>query len=73
MPIKNDPQKGGTNSDGSQNVTYCSYCYQNGEFIFNGTVKEMQAFCKQKMVESGSSKFIAWLFTTNIPRLEQWK
>ena len=73
MPIKKDPQKGATNLDGTKNLTYCSYCYQNGDFTFNGTVKEMQIFCKEKMVEQGSSKFIAWLFTRGIPRLERWK
>ena len=73
MPMKSDPKKGGTNTDGSKNGSYCSYCYENGEFTFHGTVKEMQAFCKQKMIESGSSKFISWLFTRNIPRLERWK
>ncbi|WP_299124303.1 zinc ribbon domain-containing protein [uncultured Winogradskyella sp.] len=73
MPIKKDPKLGGTNSDGSKNDLYCSYCYQNGEFTFKGTVKEMQDFCKGKMVEQGSSKFLAWLFTRGIPRLERWK
>ncbi len=73
MPIKIDPQKGGTNVDGSKNETYCSYCYQKGEFLFEGTVKEMQAFCKDKMIENGASRFKAWLFTRSIPRLERWK
>jgi len=73
MPIKKDPQQGGTNLDGTKNGKYCSYCYRDGEFIFKRTAKEMQAFCKDKMVELGSSKFIAWLFTRNIPRLERWR
>jgi hypothetical protein len=73
MPIKKDSQLGGTNLDGSKSKMYCSYCYENGEFTFNGTAKEMQVFCKDKMVETGASKFIAWLFTRGIPRLERWK
>lgn len=73
MPIKKDPQQGGTNIDGTKNATYCSYCYQNGNFTFKGTVKDMQVFCKEKMIEQGASKFIAWLFTRNIPRLKRWK
>jgi hypothetical protein len=73
MPIKKDPQFGGTNLDGSRSNMYCSYCYQNGEFIFKSTVKEMQIFCKEKMMEQGTSKFIAWMFTRGIPRLERWK
>jgi len=40
IPMKQDPQGGGTNADGNKNEIYCGYCYQNGEFIFNGTVTE---------------------------------
>ena len=73
MPMKQDPQGGGTNADGSINENYCSYCYQNGEFTFNGTVTEFQEFCRQKMVESGHSKFLAWLFTRGMKRFGRWK
>ena len=73
MPLKDDPNLGGTNSDGTKNHMYCSYCYDNGVFTFKGTAKEMQSFCKSKMVENGHSKFLAWLFTRGIPRLERWK
>lgn len=73
MPLAKDPQHGGTNADGSKNEKYCSYCYQQGKFSFEGTVKEFQAHCRQKMVEGGHSRFVAWLFTLAIPRLERWK
>ena len=73
MPMKQDPQGGGTNADGSVNALYCSYCYQNGAFTFNGTVQEFQEFCRQKMVEGGHSKFTSWLFTRGMNRLKRWK
>lgn len=73
MPLKKDPQGGGTNTDGTKSSKYCSYCYQNGKFTFNGTAAEMQTFCKGKMVEMGSPKWMAWLFTRSIPNLERWK
>ena len=73
MPLKKDPMHGGTNSDGSQNEMYCSYCYQNGAFTFTGTVTEMQEFCKVKMIEQGSPKWMAWLFTRGMKRLGRWK
>jgi hypothetical protein len=73
MPISKDPEKGATNLDGTKSNLYCSYCYQNGEFTFKGTMKEMQIFCKQKMRENGFSKFIALLFTRCIPILHLWK
>jgi hypothetical protein len=72
MPFKKDPNGGGTNSDGSQNLEYCSYCYQNGKFTFEGTSKEFQEHCKQKMIEGGHSKFIAWLFTRWMDKLPRW-
>tara|TARA_R110002124_G_scaffold154602_3_gene321690 strand:- start:17557 stop:17823 length:267 start_codon:yes stop_codon:yes gene_type:complete len=60
MPFKNDVQKGGTNIDGSLNSIYCSYYYKNSDFTFKGTSKEMQVFCKEKMIEQDSSKLIDW-------------
>ena len=72
MPLKKDENDGGTNADGSINPLYCSYCYQNGEFTFNGTVNEFQDFCRQKMIEREYSKFTAWLFTRGMKRLQRW-
>lgn len=73
MPMKKDPAGGGTNADGSKNEKYCSYCYQNGQFTFNGSLKEFQEFCRKKMIENGHSKILAWLFTRGMGRLERWK
>ena len=73
MPMKKDTKHGGTNSDGTISEQYCSYCYQNGEFTFNGTVEEMQEFCKSKMIEQGTPKFVAWVFTRGMKRLDRWK
>jgi len=73
MPMKQDPKGGGTNVDGSVNTLYCSYCYQNEAFTFNGTVIEFQEFCRKKMVESGQTKFMSWLFTRGMKRLLRWK
>ncbi len=74
MPMKKDPQEGGTDADGSKNLKYCSYCYQNGEFTQpDFTAIQMQAFCIGKMKEMGMPGFAAWLFTRGIPKLERWK
>jgi hypothetical protein len=72
MPMKKDPKNGGTNVNGTQSKLYCSYCYQNGTFMFKGTVEEMQEFCKVKMMEQGSPKWIAWMFTRGMKRLKRW-
>ena len=74
MPMSKDPKGGGTNADGSINEKYCSYCFENGKFTYEGNdVKEFQEFCRKKMIESGSGKFTAWLFTRGMKRLERWK
>lgn len=73
MPMNKDPQNGGTNADGTKNGIYCSYCYENGKFTFNGTVEEFQEACKQIMIDKGQSKFMAWLFTLGMKRLARWK
>jgi hypothetical protein len=75
MPISKDPKQGSTNKDGSKNLTYCSYCYEDGAFLSPeiDTAKKMQKFCIEKMKEQGMNGIVAWLFTRNIPRLERWK
>jgi len=74
MPMKNDPNGGGTNADGSKSEKYCSYCFQQGSFTQpDFTVVEMQTFCKEKMKEMGFPGFLAGLFTKGIPKLERWK
>ena len=73
MPLKKDPDGGGTNADGSTNKKYCSYCYQNGEFVGGETtVEEFQEFCRKKMIENGTPKLFAWFFSRGMKRLERW-
>ena len=45
MPLT-DTNKG-TNSDGSLNNEYCSYCYQKGQFTQDFTLNQMIEFCTQ--------------------------
>ncbi len=75
MPMNKDPQKGGTEKDGSKSKKFCSYCFQDGEFMSPeiDTPQKMQSFCIEKMQEQGMPKFVAWLFTRGIPKLERWK
>jgi hypothetical protein len=73
MPMKKDPQNGGTNTDGTRNEMYCSYCYQNGAYTFTGSMEEMQVFCIGKMKEQGMPKWLAWVFTRGMCKLERWK
>lgn len=74
MPLKQDPEKGGSNANGRKSDLYCSYCYQHGKFLYEGNdAKEFQEFCRQKMIEGGHNKFSSWLFTRGMKRLKRWK
>ncbi len=74
MPIRKDPKKGGSNADGSRNLMYCSYCFEDGAFTQPDiTVDEMKKLCVGKMKEMGFPGMVARLFAGGLPRLERWK
>ena len=75
MPFKRDPEKGGTNADGTKSHMYCSYCYTSGNFNNPeiNTAQKMQGFVKEKLKSIGFPGFIAGLFVKRIPSLERWK
>jgi hypothetical protein len=74
MPMDKDPGQGSTNADGSKNMKYCSYCYQNGAFV--GDFKnagEMVTLVKGKLKEMGYGPIRRWFYTSHISQLERWK
>ncbi len=74
MPLKKDPEGGGTEEDGSRSNMYCSYCYENGEFKNPEiTAEEMQVLVKDKLKEMGFPGFLAGMFAKKAPKLGRWK
>jgi len=74
MPMKRDEKGGGTNADGTRSTTYCSHCYQNGQFVLPDiSVVEMQARVREKIVEFGMPGLFAGFFTRKIPKLARWQ
>jgi len=72
MPLKDGVK--GTNSDGSLNDKYCSYCYANDEFIHpDATVEKMRETSVKGMSEKGMPKFVAKLMTSRMSKLPRWK
>lgn len=66
----------GTNADGSQNTDYCVYCYQDGKFLSEITMKEMIDFCapivsKGNPYNSVKQAKVAMLGI--FPKLKRWK
>ena len=74
MPMKKDPNGGGTEKDGSLNLKYCSYCYAEGAFTQPDiTVDGMKTLVKDQMKKMGFPGFLAGFFTKGIPKLERWQ
>lgn len=40
-----------TNADGTQNTTFCQYCYKNGQFTSDVTMDQMIEQCAQYLDE----------------------
>lgn len=76
MPLDKDPNQGGTNADKSRSDKYCSFCYQDGQFLDEGiTLKEkiekniQIAVIQMNMPESKARE----MAESVLPNLERWK
>ena len=76
MPMRDHDELYGTNADGSRNEEYCRYCFEKGEFTFQGTMEEMIEACAPNMAaanpdmdeEEAKKIMLQWL-----PTLKSWK
>ncbi|GAA4457402.1 zinc ribbon domain-containing protein [Rurimicrobium arvi] len=74
LPWDKDPQKGGSNADGSRNEDYCSYCYQNGSFVQPGWIAaDMQRYVVQVLTKRGFPEMMARMMVKGIPKLKRWQ
>ncbi|MFL5401773.1 MAG: zinc ribbon domain-containing protein [Gemmatimonadales bacterium] len=74
MPLSRDPLGGGTNTDGSRSMEYCSHCYLSGRFTEpNLSLEEMMTKVEGKLREMHIPGFLARRFTRNIPNLNRWQ
>lgn len=70
----------GTNKDCSKNSDYCIYCYKDGEFTVDCTMKEMIEISVKHMKESGmlekqskTEEEARELMNSFFPKLKRWK
>ena len=76
MPLDNDTNKGGTNSDGSKSDKYCSFCFQNGKFTDEGISlqekieKNIQIAVSRLNIPESKAREMA---ESLLPNLERWK
>ena len=73
MPIKNKNQLG-TNKDGTVNNLFCKYCYLNGEFIDDVSMKEYIEMCSKYAFQAGMTNDQMKQYCENLfPTLKRWK
>lgn len=79
MPMPTDELLG-TNTDGSLNTDYCTYCYQEGEFTEKFTLDEMIEHCVQFLDEFNKDSGLSMAreeaiagMKAEFPKLKRWK
>ncbi len=73
MPILSNEQLG-TNKDGSINVDYCKYCFENGEFIDKVTMEKYIEMCSEYGSQAGmTNEEMKEHCTKLFPTLKRWK
>ena len=75
MPLKNDPNKGGTNADKSKSDKYCSFCYNDGKFTDEGITLQQKIdnnvqIAVSMIIPEDKARELA---ESLIPNLERWK
>ncbi len=76
LPLDKDPLRGGTESDGSTSMKYCSFCYQGGKFLDEGItlkekiVKNVQIAVAKLSMSEEKAREIA---EKTLPKLERWR
>ena len=67
MPLSKDIGQSGSDK-------YCSYCYRDGKFIYDGNdVREFKKFAYKGMLDKGMNPIQAKLFTWMIGFAPRWK
>ena len=64
----------GRDSDGALNEKFCKWCYDEGHFLSDCTMEEMQEQCVSIMVQQGVEENAARQHMVSVlPQLERWK
>ncbi|MCE5342899.1 MAG: zinc ribbon domain-containing protein [Clostridiaceae bacterium] len=76
MPMGDTDEMFGNEKDGSKSDDYCTYCYQNGTFTYDGNMEGMIEFCVQPMLDSDPTMTetqARGLMNGFLPTLKRWK
>lgn len=75
MPMGETNELCGTEADGSKSADYCMYCYADGAFTADCTMREMMEYCVRPMVDNipGMTEAQARaIMNENFPKLKRW-
>lgn len=73
MPIQSEDMFG-INKDGSINLDYCKYCYNDGKFIDDVSMEEYIDMCSQYGEQAGMTNEEMREYCTKLfPTLKRWK
>jgi hypothetical protein len=76
MPLNYDPNKGGTNADGSISTLYCSFCFKDGKFLDEGISlkekidKNIKIAVEKMAIPEAKAREMA---ESILPQLQRWK
>lgn len=76
MPMGADDSLYGTQADGTKSADYCSYCYENGAFTFEGSMDDMIEICIPPMVEANpdmTQESAREMMRAFFPTLKRWQ
>lgn len=76
MPMGTTDELYGKEKDGSKSKDYCSYCYEDGEFTFHGSMKDMIELCIPPMLEANAEldeQKARDMMESWFPTLKRWK
>lgn len=76
MPMGDTDALYGTETDSSKSTDYCCYCYEQGTFLFHGTMAEMIDLCVPHMVEGNpgmTPEQARQMMQQFLPTLKHWK
>jgi len=73
MPMQK-PEDFGSNEDGSRNAEYCTFCFRDGKFTFQGTLEQMTEKLVSMSAQMGMTEEAARAIAKKIlPTLKRWK
>lgn len=76
MPMGDTDELYGCEKDGNKSTDYCSYCYENGMFAFNGSMDEMIEVCIPPMTENNpnmTKEQARQMMKQFFPALKRWQ